>query len=123
VDDDGYAVGAVARLAGVSVRSLHHYDQIGLLTPSDRNLAGYRIYSRPDLKRLQQILFYRGLGFTLDDIAAILTDPGQDATAHLRRQHRLLREHTVNGPNQAGARYRGAQLTGSLRSAGRAQPT
>jgi DNA-binding transcriptional MerR regulator len=103
VDDDGYTVGAVARLAGVSVRSLHHYDQIGLLTPGDRNPAGYRIYSRPDLKRLQQILFYRGLGFTLDGIAAILADPGQDAHAHLRRQHRLLREQISRGQQMLAA--------------------
>jgi len=90
--DDEYTVGAVAELAGVSVRSLHHYDRIGLLTPSGRNAAGYRVYSLPDLRRLQQILYYRALGFTLQDIARILADPGQDARAHLRRQHRLLRE-------------------------------
>jgi DNA-binding transcriptional MerR regulator len=92
VDDDEYAVGAVAKLAGVSVRLLHHYDRIGLLTPSGRSGAGYRIYSLADLRRLQQVLFYRELGFTLEDIAEILADPGQDALAHLRRQHRLLRE-------------------------------
>ena len=92
MNDDEYPVGAVARLAGVSVRTLHHYDRIGLLTPSGRNAAGYRIYTLPDLKRLQQILFYRALGFTLDDVAKILAGPGQDAAAHLRRQHRLLRE-------------------------------
>jgi MerR family transcriptional regulator, thiopeptide resistance regulator len=92
VNDDAYPVGAVARLAGVSVRALHHYDRIGLLTPGGRSAAGYRIYTPPDLERLRQILFYRALGFTLDDIAAILAEPGQDAAAHLRRQHRLLRE-------------------------------
>ena len=92
MNDDEYPVGAVARLAGVSVRTLHHYDRIGLLTPRGRNAAGYRIYTLPDLKRLQQILFYRALGFTLDDVAKILAGPGQDAAAHLRRQHRLLRE-------------------------------
>lgn len=92
MNDDEYPVGAVARLAGVSVRTLHHYDRIGLLTPSGRNAAGYRIYTLPDLKRLQQILFYRALGFALDDVAKILAGPGQDAAAHLRRQHRLLRE-------------------------------
>jgi MerR family transcriptional regulator, thiopeptide resistance regulator len=92
VNDDAYTVGDVARLAGVSVRSLHHYDQIGLLTPGGRSPAGYRIYTPPDLRRLQQILFYRALGCTLDRIAEILADPGQDARAHLRRQHRLLRD-------------------------------
>jgi MerR family transcriptional regulator, thiopeptide resistance regulator len=92
VDDEEYTVGAVAKLAGVSVRLLHHYDRIGLLEPSGRSAAGYRIYSLADLKRLQQVLFYRELGFTLEDIARILADPGQDELAHLRQQHRLLRE-------------------------------
>jgi MerR family transcriptional regulator, thiopeptide resistance regulator len=49
VNDDPYPVGAMARLAGVSVRALHHYDRIGLLTPSGRNAAGYRIYTLSDL--------------------------------------------------------------------------
>jgi MerR family transcriptional regulator, thiopeptide resistance regulator len=90
--DDEYPVGTVARLAGISVRSLHHYDQVGLLTPSVRSASGRRIYSPADLGRLRQILFYRALGLALGDIAEILADPGQDAHAHLRRQHRLLRE-------------------------------
>jgi MerR family transcriptional regulator, thiopeptide resistance regulator len=92
VSDEAYSVGSVARLAGVSVRALHHYDRIGLLTPGGRSAAGYRIYTRPDLGRLQQILFYRALGLSLDDIAGVLADPAQDAQAHLRRQHRLLRD-------------------------------
>jgi DNA-binding transcriptional MerR regulator len=62
VNDETYTVGAVARLAGVSVRTLHHYDQIGLLSPVTRSPAGYRLYSLADLKRLQQILYYRELG-------------------------------------------------------------
>ena len=103
VVDDEYTVGAVARLAGVSVRSLHHYHQIGLLSPSGRSAAGYRIYSLGDLKRLQQILFYRALGFPLSDIAEILADPGQDAHAHLRRQHRLLREQITRRQDMLAA--------------------
>jgi MerR family transcriptional regulator, thiopeptide resistance regulator len=86
-----YTVGTVAELAGVSVRTLHHYDEIGLLEPSERSPAGYRLYAVDDLRRLQQILFYRELGFGLDEIAAILADPGRGAEDHLRRQHRLLR--------------------------------
>ena len=97
MSEEGYTVGAAARLAGVSVRTLHHYDRIGLLSPGGggpggRSTAGYRLYSLADLKRLQQILFYRELGFPLAGIARILADPGEDADAHLRRQHRLLRE-------------------------------
>jgi DNA-binding transcriptional MerR regulator len=92
VDDDSYTVGAVARLASVSVRTLHHYDQIGLLCPGARSPAGYRLYTLADLKRLQQILYYRTLGFALEEIAGIMSDHGADADGHLRRQHRLLRE-------------------------------
>jgi DNA-binding transcriptional MerR regulator len=86
VDDEEYTVGAVAKLAGVSVRLLHHYDRIGLLEPSGRSAAGYRIYSLADLKRLQQVLFYRELGFTLEDIARILaasTSAGGSTTARM----------------------------------------
>ena len=83
-------VGAVARLAGVSVRTLHHYDEIGLLTPSDRSGAGYRRYADEDLDRLQRILFYRELGFGLDEIRTVMTDGQADASVHLRRQHALL---------------------------------
>jgi DNA-binding transcriptional MerR regulator len=92
VSEEGYTTGAVARLSGVSVRTLHHYHQIGLLSPGGRSPAGYRRYWLADLKRLQQILFYRALGFPLAEIARILDDPGEDADAHLRRQHRLLRQ-------------------------------
>jgi DNA-binding transcriptional MerR regulator len=85
-----YSVGQVADLAGVTVRTLHHYGQIGLLEPDDRSGVGYRRYSDGDLQRLQHILFYRELGFSLDDIATILSDPGADASAHLARQRELL---------------------------------
>ena len=85
-------VGTVARLAGVTVRTLHHYDEIGLLTPGGRSDAGYRRYDEADLERLQRILFYRELGFGLDDIRTVMTDGGADASAHLRRQHAMLRD-------------------------------
>ncbi|HEY7525820.1 MAG TPA: MerR family transcriptional regulator [Candidatus Limnocylindria bacterium] len=85
-------VGAAARLAGVTVRTLHHYDEIGLLTPSGRSDAGYRRYAEADLERLQRILFYRELGFGLDEIKEVITDGGTDASAHLRRQHGMLRD-------------------------------
>lgn len=85
-----YTVGQVSELAGVTIRTLHHYDQIGLLTPSGRSDSGYRRYDDSDLGRLQQILLYRELGFPLEEIATILDDPGADAAVHLRRQHQLL---------------------------------
>src|ERR1043165_1599062 len=87
-----WTVGEVAALAGVTVRTLHHYDRIGLLPPSDRTAAGYRSYTEADLLRLQRILAYRELGFGLDDIAALLDDPASDPLEHLRRQHGLVLE-------------------------------
>jgi DNA-binding transcriptional MerR regulator len=83
-------VGAVARLSGVTVRTLHHYDEIGLLSASGRSAAGYRRYADVDLDRLQRILFYRELGFGLDQIKDVMTDGGADAATHLRRQHSML---------------------------------
>ncbi|MGN9808179.1 MerR family transcriptional regulator [Micromonospora sp. BQ11] len=85
-----YTVGQVAKAAGVTVRTLHHYDEIGLLSPGGRSAAGYRRYDDADLDRLQLIRYYRELGFPLDEIAAILDDPATDPAAHLRRQHEML---------------------------------
>ena len=87
-----WTVGELARLAGVTVRTLHHYDRIGLLQPGDRSPAGYRRYDVHDLDRLQQVLVYRELGFPLEEVATLLDDPDADPAAHLRRQHRLLRD-------------------------------
>jgi DNA-binding transcriptional MerR regulator len=87
-----WTVGELARLAGVTVRTLHHYDRIGLVRPSERTAAGYRSYDVRDLDRLQQVLVYRELGFPLEEVATLLDDPDADPAAHLRRQHRLLRD-------------------------------
>ncbi len=84
-------VGAVARLAGVTVRTLHHYDEIGLLRPSSRTEARYRRYGDADIERLQRILFYRELEFGLDQVRDALADPDADPLLHLRRQHALLK--------------------------------
>lgn len=84
------SVGQVAGLCGVTVRTLHHYDDMGLLKPGDRSPAGYRLYGEEDLERLQRILFYRELGFRLEDIVTILSDRTAGTADHLRRQHRLL---------------------------------
>ncbi|MFG2139102.1 MerR family transcriptional regulator [Streptomyces sp. NPDC048650] len=86
-----HSVGQVAAFAGITVRTLHHYDEIGLLVPSERNHAGHRRYGEDDLDRLQQILFYRRLGFPLEEVVVLLDDPGADPQEHLRRQHDLLR--------------------------------
>ncbi|MGW4688727.1 MerR family transcriptional regulator [Streptomyces sp. NPDC004244] len=87
-----YSVGQVSGFAGVTVRTLHHYDKAQLLSPSERSPAGYRRYGDADLARLQQILFYRELGFTLDEIRTIMADPDAEALTHLRDRHRSLKE-------------------------------
>jgi DNA-binding transcriptional MerR regulator len=83
-------VGQVSALAGVSVRALHYYEEIGLLVPGDRSEAGYRLYSPTDLERLQEILGWRALGFHLAEIAALLDDPAHDRIEALRTQRELV---------------------------------
>jgi len=85
-----YTVGEVARLANVSVRTLHHYDEIGLLEPSQRSDAGYRLYTDDDLVRLQQVLLYRELDFTLDEIGQVLCDQDFDPLDALVAQRQLV---------------------------------
>ncbi|MGW7354627.1 MerR family transcriptional regulator [Streptomyces sp. NPDC054784] len=114
----GYSVGQVARFAGITVRTLHHYDEIGLLAPGERTPAGHRRYGDADLDRLQQILFYRELGFPLEEVTALLDDPYADPVEHLRRQHRLLearigklREMAAAVEHAMEARKMGIRLT------------
>jgi MerR family transcriptional regulator, thiopeptide resistance regulator len=90
-----FTVSQVARLSLVSVRTLHHYDEIGLLRPSGRSEAGYRLYDQRDLERLQQILFFRELEFPLEEIGRIVDDPGFDIPAALRMQRQMLSEKSV----------------------------
>ncbi|HEY0494744.1 MAG TPA: MerR family transcriptional regulator [Kutzneria sp.] len=89
---DDYTVGAAAELAGVSVRTLHHYDQIGLVRPSRRSEAGYRLYSDADVQTLNRVVFYRELGLELGEIAELLADNTITDEEHLRRQRELLTE-------------------------------
>jgi DNA-binding transcriptional MerR regulator len=83
-------VGEVAQLAGVTVRLLHHYDEVGVLSPVARSDAGYRLYGYEDLERLQEILVWRQLGFSLGEIKALLDDPSHDRRAALQRQRELV---------------------------------
>ena len=87
-----FQVKDVARLAGVSVRTLHHYDANGLLVPRIRTDAGYRLYTDADLLRLQQILIGRELGLPLEEIGRSLDDPGFDRRVALIDQRERLRE-------------------------------
>jgi DNA-binding transcriptional MerR regulator len=97
-----YTVSQLATMSGVSIRTLHHYDEIGLLKPAAVGANGYRYYSRDELLRLQQIMFHRELGLALSEIRRVLDAPGFDRTeallthrsrleADIRRQRRLLR--------------------------------
>ena len=83
-------VGEVSTLLGVSVRALHHWDESGLVHPSRRSDAGYRLYCETDIMRIQQVLVYRQTGMSLADIKEVLDEPGADAVTHLRRQRELL---------------------------------
>ena len=85
-----FTVGELSRIAGVSVRTLHHYDAVGLLHPTGRSHAGYRLYTPLDLARLQQILLHRELGFRLDEIGRALDDPAFDRRAALLAQREAL---------------------------------
>ena len=93
VSDDAemaMTVGEVSTLLGVSVRALHHWDESGLVHPSQRSAAGYRLYSEADIMRIQQVLVYRQTGMSLANIKAVLDEPGADALTHLRRQRELV---------------------------------
>ncbi|MFF0851058.1 MerR family DNA-binding transcriptional regulator [Streptomyces sp. NPDC003280] len=96
-------MGRVADMAGVSVRTLHHYDQIGLVRPSARTAAGYRAYAPADIDRLRQALAYRRLGFGLREVADLLDAPPTDAVAHLHRLRGLLLERRDHAAAMAAA--------------------
>jgi MerR family transcriptional regulator, thiopeptide resistance regulator len=115
---DANTVGAVATLTGVSVRTLHHYDHIGLVVPGVRTLAGYRGYTDADVERLHLVLVYRSVGLPLDEIRTLLDEADADVLAHLQRQHELLLEqadrleHTIKAVEELmNAHREGIQLT------------
>jgi DNA-binding transcriptional MerR regulator len=85
-----YTVKQMSGLAGISVRTLHYCDEIGLLVPVSRSAAGYRLYSENDLLRLQQIMFYRELGVQLVDIKQIITRPDFNLVDALQSHRNLL---------------------------------
>lgn len=85
-----YTVKQVAQLAGISIRTLHHYDRLRLLKPSVRTEAKYRLYGEHELLRLQQILFYKELDFALHEIKAILDDPDFDQRTALESHKQAI---------------------------------
>lgn len=88
----GMKIKEVANLVGISVRTLHHYDEIGLLKPAEVTEAGYRLYSDENLERLQQILFFKELGFPLKQIKEIIDSPSFDRLEALELQKKMLEE-------------------------------
>jgi len=78
-------IGEVAKATGLTARALHHYDDIGLLVPSERSAAGYRLYSDGDIRRLYRIIALRGMGFTLEEIGSALLRDGEDPRPAVRR--------------------------------------
>jgi DNA-binding transcriptional MerR regulator len=101
--DDNLTVGGTSSLVGVSVKALHHWDAIGLVRPSRRTWAGYRVYSSEDIARIHRVLVYKELGFSLADIGRILDDPAVDAREHLRRQRAQLVERVTHLEKMVGA--------------------
>src|SRR5690349_4024289 len=89
---DKFSVHQLAKMANVSARTLHHYDEIGLLKPAFRADSGYRYYTKEELLRLQQILFYKELDFPLGEIQQILDDPEFDRLQALDHHKEQLRK-------------------------------
>lgn len=87
-----YTVQKLAILAGVSARTLRYYDEIGILKPARINSSGYRIYGQAEVDRLQQVLFYRELGVSLDSVREIMAEPSFDAIKALREHRARLLE-------------------------------
>lgn len=85
-------IGEIAALTGVTLKTLRHYDKIGLLKPDAHTEGGYRCYECASLERLQQILFFRELDFSLKEIASILDAPGYDKELALTRQRIMLQQ-------------------------------
>jgi DNA-binding transcriptional MerR regulator len=85
-----WQVGELAKRTGLSVRALHHYDEIGLLVPSERSFSGYRLYSDLDLRRLYRIVAMRQLGMRLDQISAVIDGTGPDVRSTVRGQLEAL---------------------------------
>src|SRR5438270_9843300 len=88
-----YTVRKVAAMSGVSVRTLHFYDEVGLLKPAFHGANGYRFYEQAQLLMLQQILFYRELGFELKQIARTLGRPDFEKIAALQSHREVLTEN------------------------------
>jgi DNA-binding transcriptional MerR regulator len=110
-----YTVQKLARIAGISARALRYYDEIGILKPARINSSGYRIYGKAEVDRLQQILFYKELGVSLDLILEIIYSPSFDSLSALYEHRRRLLEQKkqleqlINNVNQSIAEKEGGR--------------
>ncbi|MEU6532239.1 MerR family transcriptional regulator [Streptomyces sp. NPDC046928] len=109
-------MGRVAELAGVTVRTLHHYDAIGLVRPSARTAKGYRAYSAGDVERLREVLAYRRLGFGLREIADLVGDASTDPVARLLQLRGLLLERRDRADAMVAALDRELEARGKGRT-------
>jgi DNA-binding transcriptional MerR regulator len=87
---EALTVGQVTGITGLTVRTLHHYDEIGLVVPRQRSEAGYRLYGKPEVERLQEVLFLKEFGFSLPEIRSIVEKPSYGRRNALVHQRRLL---------------------------------
>ena len=93
MEQKSWRIGELAQVTGLTVRTLHHYDELGLLIPSSRSEAGHRLYSEADVRRLYRVLVLRRLGFPLQDIAGYLERDGFSLRDALKRQLEELERH------------------------------
>jgi DNA-binding transcriptional MerR regulator len=112
-----YRIGELARVAGVTVRTLHHYDELGLLTPSERTNAGHRRYAAEDVERLYRLLALRNIGLPLDEVKTLLD--GEDGVADTVRKHLARVESQVQALDALKTRL--TRLLGALED-GEASP-
>lgn len=114
--DERLTVGQVTQRFGVTVRTLRHYDDVGLLTPGERSAGGYRLYTAADLLRLRHVVVYRRLGFSLGEIERILAAEDEEAVVvHLRRQRETVRARLTELEDLVAAIDRAleAEMTGT----------
>jgi DNA-binding transcriptional MerR regulator len=116
VDEQRWKVGELAAATGVTVRTLHHFDEIGLLRPAGRSPAGHRLYTTDDVRRLYRILALRQLGMPLSEIAAALDGPVDDLEPAMRAQLAQVEQH-IHGQQQL--RQRLVALLDALRRTGK----
>ena len=119
VESEGLTVGAVASRVGVTVRTLHHWEAMELICPSERTLGGYRLYSAADVARIHRVLIYRELGLPLERIAVLLNAPADVAEVPLHEQRAQLIERIsrLQGMVAAVDRVIEAKNTGILLTA------